>query len=130
MGRIASMLLLLVFPFFGCREDKGILCTQEYRFLVISIKNSASLPVLLTRYYVQKTGTGETLEFPDSTGRVHGKYCLITDSQMSMTIKTGSEFIFHGLVDTNEVVREKYLVGNDGCHINLIAGKTEIVILK
>jgi hypothetical protein len=49
---------------------------------------------------------------------------------MGMTSRSGTEFEFHGILGTTEIVNEKYLIGNDQCHVKMLFGKTEIVISK
>jgi hypothetical protein len=113
-----------------------VLCTEEYRMLTVTIKDSQSNPVILSDYFVKKTSTGEIIDFSheepfmDSINRVQGIYFLCTDGKMGMTSKSGTEFEFHGILDTTEIVNEKYLIGNDQCHIILLSGKTTIVIEK
>ena len=36
------------------KSDKGIICTTEYRMLTISIKDTASKPVILSNYLLKK----------------------------------------------------------------------------
>jgi hypothetical protein len=117
------------------RHD-DILCTTEYRMLTVTIKDSKSNPVILSDYFVKKTSTGEVIDFSqedpfmDSINRVQGIYFLCTDGMMGMTSKSGTEFEFHGILDTTEIVNEKYLLGNDQCHVILLSGQTNIVITK
>ena len=66
--------------------------------------------------------------FMDSINRIQGIYFLCTDGQMDMTSRSGTEFEFHGILDSTEIVNEKYLIGNDQCHVIMFSGQTEIVI--
>ena len=66
----------------------------------------------------------------DSINRSRGIYTIFTDGKMGMTSKTGTEFEFHGIIDSTELVNEKYLIGNDVCHVTLLSGKTAIIITK
>ncbi|MEI7898364.1 MAG: hypothetical protein WCJ26_15105 [bacterium] len=66
--------------------------------------------------------------FFDSTNRVNGVYLLFTDGKMGMTATTGTEFEFHGMLGTQEVVNEKYLIGNDRCHVSMLSGKKDIIV--
>ena len=108
------------------------MCTQEYRMLTITVKDTASKPVILSTYFVKKTTTGEIIDYSreDSIYRIQGIYFICTDGKMGMTSKEGTEFEFHGILGTTEVVNEKYLIGNDACHVKMLSGKTEIVIPK
>jgi hypothetical protein len=133
-GAFALLITLIPVLFFSCYRDESILCTSEYRMLTISIRNSASNPVHLTSYFTRKVSTGEIFNYAaedpylDSLNRLDGVYFLFNDSGMGFTAKSGTAFEFHGLIDTAEVVRETYIIGNDGCHVNLVSGTTEIVL--
>jgi hypothetical protein len=129
---IAIVMLLCSLSICSCKRDKGIICTMEYRTLTISIKDTASKPVLLSKYFVKKTSTGEIIDYSkdDSIDRIHGIYIVCTDGKMGMTSRNGTEFEFHGILGTTEIVNEKYLIGNDQCHVKMLSGKTEIVISK
>ena len=130
---ISPLLFLSCIP--GGNKD-GIICTTEYRMLNVSIKDTSGQPVRLNSYFVKKTSTGEIIDlskespYTDSVNRIQGIYFLFTDGKMGLTAPKGSEFEFHGILEGMEIVNEKYIIGNDRCHIQLISGKTEIVILR
>lgn len=117
-------------------DNDGIMCTTEYRMLTVSIKDPESKPVILSNYFVKKTSTGEIIDFAtedhfiDSVNRVQGIYFLCTDGMMGMTAKNGTDFEFHGILDSTEIVFQKYIIGNNRCHVELLAGKTAIVVGK
>ena len=128
-------LLFLILPV-ACRQvnNDDIMCTTEYRMLTVSIKDSASGPVVLSSYFVRKTSTGEVIDFSlqepyaDSINRLQGIYFICTDGMMGMTSKGGTGFELHGILGTREVVNEPYVIGKDECHIRMLSGKTEIVV--
>ena len=109
---------------------------MEYRMLTISIRDTYSNPVILSDYYVRKTSTGETIDFPvedpytDSINRINGIYVICTDGLMYMTSREGTEFEFHGILNSIEVVNEPYIIGNDECHVMMLAGQQEIILDK
>ncbi len=131
-----DLLLIPLILFFACKRDNGVICTEEYRMLTVSIRDTASKPVILNKYFVKKTSTGEIIDFSkeepylDSINRIQGIYFVFTDGKMGMTSKDGTEFEFHGILGTTEIVNEKYLIGNDECHVKMLSGKKEIVISK
>ena len=100
--------------------------------LTISIKDTVSKPVILSSYFVKETSTGEIIDYSkdDSIYRIYGIYFVCTDGKMGMTSKNGTEFVFHGILGGVEVVNEKYIIGNDECHVKMLSGKTEIIISK
>jgi hypothetical protein len=102
--------------------------------ITVTLKDTTSNPVILSHYFVKKTSTSEILDFAkedpyfDSIMRQQGIYLLCTDGKMNMTSTNGTEFEFHGFLDTSEVVNEKYIIGNDRCHVIMLSGHPEIVI--
>jgi len=64
MRGMNKLILFMVLPaaliLHSClrKNDPGIMCTQEYRILTISVKDQASNPVLLDQYFVVKSSTG------------------------------------------------------------------------
>jgi hypothetical protein len=120
----------------SCKTHTGVPCTEEYRMLTVSIKDTSSNPVLLSKYFVKKTSTGETIDFSkedpylDSINRIQGIYFVCTDGKLGMTSSNGTEFEFHGISGNIEIVNEKYLIGNDQCHIKMLSGKTEVIISR
>jgi hypothetical protein len=134
-----SILLTITMSFilFSCgmhHDGNQKLCTTEYRMLTVTILDQQSYPVILTKYYVKKTSTGEIFDFSkedpvfDSINRSQGIYLLCTDGMMGMTSVNGTEFEFHGIMDTMEIVNEKYVIANDECHVYLVSGNTKIIL--
>ena len=139
--RNLTALFLIILPvlLFSCMphdHKDGVICTTEYRMLMVSVKDTMSQPVHLSSYYVKKTSTGEILDFAkedhytDSINRIQGIYFLFTDGKMGMTLQKGTEFEFHGTLDTSEIVNEHFVIGNDLCHVKLLSGNTEIIVAK
>ena len=129
-------LLVLLFSCMPHDNKDGVVCTTEYRMLTVSVKDTTSQPVHLSSYYVKKTSTGEIMDFAkedhytDSINSIQGIYFLFTDGKMGMTSKNGTEFEFHGKLDTSEIVNEHFIIGNDECHVKIMSGNTAIIISK
>ena len=132
------MIIVSMFLLSCARENRhdDVLCTTEYRMLTVTIKDSQSNPIILSDYFVKKTSTGEIIDFSkedpymDSINRIQGIYLLSTDGKMDMISRDGTEFEFHGILDSTEIVNEKYIIGKDQCHVFMITGQTEIVITE
>jgi hypothetical protein len=118
----------------SCRPNRDIICTEEFQMLTVTVTDTLSQPVLLDEYYVIRTETSERIDlsgqdpYLDSINRQKGIYFLLTDGQMGMTKEKGTEFVFHGMQDSLEIVNEKYFIGNDGCHVILFDGNPEIIV--
>ena len=128
-----AVLLFIAASLVSCRQNKQVACTEVYTMLTVSVKDSAANPVLLSSYFMKKTATGEIINFAgenpfiDSINRIHGIYTLFTDGKMGMTAEVGTRFEFHGMKGSTELLNSPYVIGNDKCHVKLIAGKTEIM---
>jgi hypothetical protein len=137
-GTIILMIIGAMFLLSCMRNNKhdDVLCTTDYRMLTVTIKDSHSNPVILSDYFVKKTSTGEIIDFSkedpfmDSINRIQGIYLLSTDGKMGMVSRSGTEFEFHGILDTTEIVNEKYIIGKDQCHIMMLSGQTSIVVTE
>jgi hypothetical protein len=139
MNRLSGILMIMCsVMFLSCMRNRHdyVLCTTEYRMLTVTIRDSQSNPVILSNYFVKKSSTGEIIDFSledpylDSINRLQGIYFLCTDGMMDITSKNGTGFEFHGISDSSEIVNEKYLIGNDECHVFILSGQTNIVITK
>ena len=139
--RNLTVFCLIILPvlLFSCMphdHKDGVICTTDYRMLMVSVKDTMSQPVHLSSYYVKKTSTGEIMDFAkedhytDSINSIQGIYFLFTDGKMGMTSTNGTEFEFHGMLDTSEIVNEHFIIGNDECHVKIMSGNTEIIISK
>jgi hypothetical protein len=132
MKQLFSVMALLLL--FSCRQSDEVMCTQEYRMLTVSVKDSVSNPVILGSYYLKKVSTGEIIDlanqdpFADSINRIQGQYFICNDGMMGMVSKSGTVFEFHGIKGDKEIVNEPYIIGKDDCHISLLDGKAVIVV--
>ena len=51
---------------------------------------------------------------------------IFTDNQMNKTDEEGKEFQLNVFKDSRRIVQENYLIKHDGCHVELVSGKTHI----
>ncbi|MEI7492165.1 MAG: hypothetical protein WCK92_12255 [Bacteroidota bacterium] len=103
---------------------------MEYREIYITVTDSSGKAVLLDSTYTEivstkKKITGKT----DSLNKIKGMYLLFSDSQKDMIGEnTETDFKFFGLIGSAIVVEENYLITQDGCHIKLLTGNTNIIL--
>ncbi|MFO7720604.1 MAG: hypothetical protein R6W85_09225 [Gillisia sp.] len=113
-------------------ECSGI-CTEEFRAIAITIKDSEGNPVGLDSFRVINTANGNELNFRINDSefqylREIGTYPIFTDlfsgefRQREITIN------FKGFIDEAEVVSSNYEVGADCCHVYYIRGELELQI--
>lgn len=141
-----GVLLLIVCMSMSCNKDSDrgrhagdcppdLMCTMEFRYIQITVTDSAGKPVSLDTYRTIRLADGHAFdlqhsadEWEDSTRRATGIYPLLTDSEQKQVSTRGENFEFRGEKDGVMIVQEQYQVRDDCCHIDLISGNTIITI--
>ncbi len=103
---------------------------MEYRMVYVTVSDSAGKAVVLDSNYTEIVNSKKKIIEPaDSLEKTKGIYLLITDSQKDIiaeNVETDVNFI--GKKGSAVVVVEHYVITQDGCHIRLVSGNTNIVI--
>lgn len=114
-----------------CPQNIG--CTKIYVLVTAEIKDANDKPYKLDAYYTTKISTGEKISYQnqetDASAQYYGAYPILGDGQLAKTSKTGQEFEFIGFKDGKEVLRKKFVIGHDCCHVHLVSGDTKITML-
>jgi hypothetical protein len=114
-----------------CKKEEGIMCTEEFRHIAVSMENQAGQVVIPDRYYVVRQSSNDTIlthENTYSSMPLSSEIILLTDNEMSYTTKSGTLFKLTVYIDGSLLVDECYLINNDGCHIGLVTGNTSLVV--
>ena len=112
----------------------GESCTDQFETISVRIETSDMAPLKLDRYYtIREEGsilidmqTSATVT-EDSIRKAIGRYPILNDTRMSLTDRCGKVFYFVGRKDSVEILKERYVISNDCCHILLDTGRLEIV---
>lgn len=112
---------------------EGIMCTEEFRSIMVEVKNSKGEPYQLDSYETVKLPEGEKIILrndigQDSVFRALGQYPVLTDGERKLVAKNGTEIQLTGSKNGKEVVKRTFVIGNDCCHIILVSGDTIIVV--
>lgn len=131
------ILLTLFLLGISCNNDKtdcdGVVCTEEFRTIIVSIKDPMGNPVALDKFEVFDLDSGEDITREINANEFElmqqlGTYPIFGD-EYSATYKNSSVIInFKGFVANEEIVNVNFKVGADCCHVYLIEGITEIQI--
>lgn len=133
-----SVYLIMLFLFTGCENNDApdcanTACTEIYKTIVVSIKDSEQNPVALDDFKVTNLEDGNDLtrdlhnaEF--ETMRKNGVYPLFGDEYARDFRNNEVEINFKGYIDNQEIINSDYKVGADCCHVILISGDPEISI--
>lgn len=119
-------------PATPCSCPENLICTEEYRTISLEIRDASGKAVSLDDYYTTKISNGEKIELKeegrDSIARSVGFYPVLEDKNMQIVDKCGEQFEFIGIKNDVTVVKEILTVKNNCCHIELIKGKTKVVL--
>ena len=112
----------------SCNDDNNcngnLVCTEEFRTVLIEIVDGDGEPVTLDSYTVTNLDTETTLQVEDVPG-ISG-YPIANDALLDELPRDGHNLELVGLLNGAEVVRETFLVGHDCCHVILLEGNTTI----
>ena len=126
---ISSLIILTTFSCeTGTNCAQNQVCTEEFRTVSVKIIDQNQNPVELDSSYVTREVDSKTYRFPTDDWPLEGFYIVLTDLEMDEVDKKGSTFILSGFEGGQEVVHEEYVIGHDCCHIELLAGNTELTI--
>jgi hypothetical protein len=133
---VYSILLLLFFA--GCENNNANdctnqACTEEFRTITVTIKDSENNPVVLDSFKVTNLESGDdfTRELSNTefeAMREKGVYPLFGDEYARDFSNKEVEINFKGYIDNEEIINSDYKVGADCCHVILISGDPEISI--
>ena len=121
---------LLILLAASCNREKDKMCTDEFRLITINIKDSSGAAVLLDSNYTEILHTNSIIRIKtDSIFIKNGSYIVFTDSQMDLIEKDAeTEIKFIGFKRSGKVVDERYIVTQDGCHIQRLSGNTKLTL--
>jgi hypothetical protein len=109
-------------------------CTDQFEHVIVKIMHADSTALKVDRYYTVRDEDqaiidiqSHTSPFEDSVRRSYGNYPVLSDLHTLITDPCGKVFFFVGIKDSVEIIRERYVIAHDCCHILLLSGKTKIV---
>ncbi|MCD2423745.1 hypothetical protein LQ567_13300 [Niabella pedocola] len=129
------LLLLGIGVLTACKKaskDDGRICTAEYRFYNIKVTGASGEAVTLDTFYTRVVASNATFHANNVVpGAGNGYYTVASDGQLLLLPEgKDTELRFTGIKNNKIVVNESYIVKNNGCHIEEVSGKKEIVITQ
>jgi hypothetical protein len=126
------ILFLSVIVFFSCSTvDEDCLCTEEYRFFLVTVVDTLGVPIDSLTVTIRDKDGDELNVVQDPHPFGAGKYTVLNDSftQMLCYCPT-AEKIYFSATDGNRVAVGEYLFNTDKCrcHINKVSGPDTLVI--
>ncbi|CAL2084131.1 hypothetical protein [Tenacibaculum sp. 190524A05c] len=135
---IALTFLFSTISFMSCNDNNDTnvnceqsVCTEEFRTILILVKDQNQNAVALDSFQTINTANGEDVTVSVSNSglemaRQFGQYPLLNDS--SLDTNEEIEVRFKGFIDNQEVINGLYKVSSDCCHINLVSGNVEFIL--
>ena len=113
---VVSILILI-----SCTKDEEVICTEEYRYISIDVKEG-----LLDDFYTIRKYNGDTIRYEKDNIIGNNSYIILSDNYQNKIKNKEEIFIFKGYITDSLVVNEQYIIKADECHINYVSGKKEI----
>jgi hypothetical protein len=120
---LAIIWIALATLFTGCL-DKGTICTDEFRSVMVKVESAWAAPVVVDEVYTTRKSTGEKISYPQDHSS--GYYIVLDDSYQQKLKKDKDIFTFTGRRGGNIIFEETYEIKADACHISKISGKDTI----
>jgi hypothetical protein len=130
--KIISGLFLSLLVFVSCSTvDKDCICTEEYRFFLVTVVDTLGVPVDSLNVIIKDKDGDELDVQQESHPFGAGKYTVLNDSftQMFCTCST-LEKIYFSATDGIRTTAGEYLFNTDDCkcHINKVAGPDTLIL--
>jgi hypothetical protein len=132
--RLLSFFLLAIL-LANCDSDKksdcsNIFCSQEFRIITVLIRHASdSTAFILTDYKVFRVSDNKDLTLVNNTFPENaGYYPLVDDSDFKLLRNINTEIEFQGYSGNNQVVKKRFVVTADCCHVSLVTGESVIYI--
>ena len=126
------ILFLSVIVLFSCSTvDKDCLCTEEYRFFLVTVVDTLGVPVDSLTVTIRDKDGDELDVVQESYAFGPGKYTVLNDSFTQMFCVCGtSQKIYFSATDGNRVAAGEFLFNTDECkcHINKVEGPDTLVL--
>ncbi|WP_345005880.1 hypothetical protein [Snuella lapsa] len=111
----------------------NIACTEEFRTLTVTIKDTNDIPVALDSFKVIAVVSGNDLTRETSSSELalmqqNGTYPLFGDEYTNTYRNKEIEVQFRGFKNSQQIVTENYVVAADCCHVFLVSGTTNLTI--
>jgi hypothetical protein len=111
-----------------CPCPKDIMCTEDFRFVTLTIADKAGKPIALDRYETVRASNNTALVRRDNTEMQPGTYVVASDGEKESISTCGEKFLFRGYRGGKKVIEEPFTLRNDCCHVERQSGRTQLVL--
>jgi hypothetical protein len=107
-------------------KDPGIICTEEFRMIMLKIESPVKTPVTLDSFYTLRVSNGERIR--PQQGMQPGYYVVLDDSYQPRLKGKEEDFRFSGWRGGQQVVNQAYRIAADNCHISKRSGADSVTV--
>lgn len=130
--KIFLLSFLLIISVVSCSNaDEDCMCTEEYRFFLVTVVDTLGIPVDSLDVIIRDKDGDELDIVQESYAFGPGKYTVLNDSFIQMFCACGtSQKIYFSATDGNRVAAGEFLFNTDECkcHINKVEGPDTLVL--
>lgn len=128
--KITFMLLFGILALSSCKRGAILkICSKEYRIYGIKILSSTREAVPLDTFYTRFVATNRTFHSNELWSMQQGEYAITSDGQSGLfPVGKNIKLRFIGIKNNKIIVDEPYMFKNDGCHVEKISGKGEVIV--
>ncbi|MCK0190624.1 hypothetical protein [Arenibacter sp. F20364] len=119
----------------GTPNCVDVFCTEEFRTITVNVKDKDGVAVALDYFKVVVLSNGDEITLGASSSEYdwmaeNGTYPLFSDKYVSRYRNKKLEINFRGYIDNKLMVDSDFTVGADCCHVVLIEGETDLVLVE
>jgi len=101
------------------KKNDSVMCTEIFVMVGVEIEGKT-----LDSFYTIDVNRGQKIYHTEYQN--DNWYPVATDMLLSRLKSSQDEFLFVGYISGEEVIREKYIIGADQCHIFKVSGPEKI----
>ena len=127
--------ILLAVLILSCERDNksdcnNVFCTQEFKTVsVLILHKSDNSAVTLTTFKVIRVSDNKDITHGNSIiPENYGYYPLVDDSDKEMLRNTNVEIEFQGYSNDILLIKKRFVVTADCCHVSLVSGDSTVYI--
>jgi hypothetical protein len=128
-------IILLAVLILSCERDNksdcnNVFCTQEFKTISVLIKHvSDSSAVILTTFKVIRITDNKDISHGNSIiPENYGYYPLVDDTDKELLTNNNVEIEFQGYTDKTLLIKKRFFVTADCCHVSLVSGESLVYI--
>ncbi len=128
------VLCLCILALTQCEKGFVLNCTDDLRIISVEIADEAGQAASVEAYYVVRSNTNDTIlthasqTYMDFGFLPTGEIVIFSDIEKEHTTLNGVKFRLTAYFEGIKVIDEDYVIRHDRCHVELVSGKTKIVI--